>query len=53
MVSDFTQVGEWLLSVAVKLWTAFGTWQFLGFAIIALPIIRKLVKLFGAMISTI
>lgn len=53
MVSDFNQVGAWLLSVAGKLWAAFGTWNFLGFAIICFPILKKVVRLFRVLINSI
>lgn len=53
MVNDFILVGQWLMQVAVSLWTAFGSWKFLGFAVIFFPIMRKVVRLFKALINTI
>lgn len=53
MVSDFTSVGRWMLETFSKLWQAFGTWNFLGFAIIFFPVMRKLVKLFKSLVNTI
>lgn len=49
---DLTLVGQWLLEVASSLWTAFGSWGFLGFAIIFFPILRKLVRLFRSLVQT-
>lgn len=53
MASDLLQVGQWMLEVFQQLWTAFGTWGFLGFAVIFFPILRKLVKLFRSLVHTI
>lgn len=53
MVSDFVQVGEWLLQLAQDLWTALGNWKFLGFAVIFFPILRRLVRLFRSLVHTI
>lgn len=53
MVSDFVLVGQWLLDVFTLLWTAFGGWGFLGFAVVAFPIMRRLVRLFRSFVQTI
>lgn len=53
MVDDFLVAGRWLLQSFTSLWSALGTWQFLGFAVIFFPILRKLVRLFKSLIDTI
>ncbi len=53
MVADFTLVGQWLLEVFTALWTAFGAWGFLGFAVIFFPVMRRLIRLFKGLINTI
>lgn len=53
MPSDFLQVGQWMLQTFQKLWSAFGAWNFLGFAIIFFPILRRLVRLFRSLINTL
>lgn len=53
MVSDFTKVGQWLIETFISLWTALGKWQFIGFAVIFFPILRKLIRLFQSLINTV
>ncbi len=53
MVNDFIQVGDWLILIAGKLWTALGSWHFLGFAVIFFPILKRLVRLFRGLVNTI
>lgn len=51
--SDLTLVGQWLFQAFTSLWSAFGAWGFLGFAVIFLPLLRKLVRLFRSLVHTI
>ena len=53
MPADLLLVGQWLLDVFRQLWTAFGSWGFLGFAIIFFPILRKMVRLFRSLVHTL
>ena len=53
MPADLLLVGRWLLQVFQELWAAFGTWGFLGFAIIFFPILRKMVRLFRSLVHTL
>ena len=39
------QVVSWLLSVATTLYTTLPSWGYIGLAVIAFPIMRKLVNL--------
>lgn len=51
--ADFLQVGQWMLEVFQKLWTAFGAWGIFGFALIFFPVLHKLVRLFRSLIHTL
>lgn len=46
-----TQVGSWLVFVMRSLWTALGTWGVIGFFIIAIPILYKIVRLARKLIN--
>ena len=48
-----TEVGQWLLQTATALWTALGSWGFLGFAVSCFPRIKRLVRLFRSLVKTL
>lgn len=49
-MEEFLQVGRWLIALFRQLWEFLGTAGFIGFAVIGLFILKKLVSLFRKLI---
>lgn len=52
MLDDLKAIGGWLVGCFTTLWSSFGALGFIGFAVVCLPILRKLIRLFRGLINT-